>query len=324
MRSLILLSIFLALNISSFSQVEDLSKEAEKFKKFNIKEQIQWTHKYKGGQPNEEGRKNTISKFDKEGFLIEKTSFNRNGEISTIFKYEYDKEGRKILSENQDIGSGASYKQTITYDKNNQKIQEKIESKTSAGSNKYYLKYIYEKNELVEIKKINLISSSVEMTWKYSYKKNTTTIEEYLQGKALTKTTIKKYNSNDQIIEQLVDDTKNNVKIKTEFEYDSNGNNISQIEYRNNVKTKNQELQYDNNNNLVAILNKEPDGSSYVNNKYKYNSQQELEEELWYEGNPDNYSKKTLTYDEDGILREINYYYALYRYQLLYRFTYNK
>jgi len=318
----VLLAILSLLCLNLMAQSENNLKEVEKFQQARVKEQIQWTHKYKGGTPNPEGRKNTISKFNKKGYLIEKTTFSRSGEVSTIFKFEYDKKGRKILNETEDKGSKSYFKQEFFY-KNDLKVKEITENRTSAGRSVYAQEYSYnKKNQLSEIIKTNFLTRRIEFKWKYAYKKNKTIIEELKNGNQLTKKTNRNYNDKNLLTEQIVEDLKNNVTIKTLYNYDSKGNNIVTTEYRNDNQTKLQELKYDSYNNLIEIINKEPDGSSYTNNKYKYNTRQELEEELWHERN-DDYSKKSLKYDEKGLLIEVNYYYALYKYQLLYKFTYD-
>lgn len=319
MRTFLFVFILTIFSSNILAQSDDLSSEAEKFKSNNIKEQIQWTHKYVKGEPEADGRKNSVSYYDKDGFLIKKENYDRAGNISSTFEYKYDKKGRKIVSINNDLNSKSFYKQETTYS-GNKKVIEKTESKSEGGINKTITSFSYKNDNLEEIIKKNMITNQVQARWTYAYEENKIIVTEYL-GNSITNLTTKFLNSNKHIEKEIVEDKKNKVNIVTNYQYDQAGNNTQITEYRNDVLTKNQELKYDNHNNLVEIINKQPDGSEIISNKYVYGNNKQLEEELWHERN-DNYSKKTLKYNEKDLLIETYYYYALYKYQLLYKFTY--
>ena len=60
----------------------------------------------------------------------------------------------------------------------------------------------------------------------------------------------------------------------------------------------------------------------FINNSYAYDQKGNLIEEKWFDGKPDDYSKKSYNYDEQDNLKEVDSYYSLYRYKVLYKYTY--
>ena len=85
-----------------------------------------------------------------------------------------------------------------------------------------------------------------------------------------------------------------------------------------------QKLTYNYNTNgyLDRIDKEDADGKSFINNSYSYDQKGNLIEEKWYDGIPDDYSKKLYNYDEKDNLKEVDSYYSLYKYKVLYKYTY--
>ena len=65
-----------------------------------------------------------------------------------------------------------------------------------------------------------------------------------------------------------------------------------------------------------------PDGSKTLNKAYKYDDKGNVIEEKWFDGVPDDLSRKNFKYNEKLNPSEVESYYSDYKYKVLYKYTY--
>ncbi len=294
-------------------------------KQNNIKSLTQWNHKYSDGKPEKDGYKNAYKEFDQHG-NITKELYYRRGDINQRLSYKYDQNQNKTEYINYSASKDElSYKQTIDYDDEGKKMYEERFN----GSEHFVIDYKYNKNdELVEIIKKKKITSGASVNYELDERRvftregNTTTIEVLDDSGTLLSKIINKYNDKGNLIEFN--------------EYEPNGERIKQISYKFNEKNlKTQEIKhqkgnfiykkdfhYDKDGNLVEIQKEEPKDKMHISNIYEYNQENTLSKEMWFDSMAEKYSHKKFTYNSSGILEEVEVFYALYNYKVMYKFKY--
>jgi hypothetical protein len=291
----------------------------------DIKAITQWNHKFKDGKPKKDGYKNAYKEFDKKGNVI-KEIYYRRGDINQKLSYKYDNNQNKTEYVNYSARKDeVSFKQTIDYNDKGLKVLEKRFN----GTDHFNINYKYNNNdELTEIIKKKRIKSGASVDFVLNEKRvfsrdgNVTTIKVLDPDGKLISKIINKYNEDGNLIEFN--------------EYEPNGERLKQISYKFNDKNQKIEeikhqkgnfiykknFHYDNRGNLVEIQKEQPRDNIFISKTFTYNSKNQLVKEMWYDTMAEKYSHKKFSYDSEGILDEVEVYYALYQYKVLYKFNY--
>lgn len=322
MRTLAIIFISLLYSSSQlFAQLPD-AKLKKMVVNHDIEALTQFNHKFKEGKPEEDGYKNIYKEFDKDGNVTKEMHY-RQGEVSQRMTYKYDKKGNMTEFVNYSVRKDElKYRQTIAYNEDNNKV---LENRYN-GSEHFQIYYDYHENgKLAKIRKMKLIPA----------------LNKYeLQDKRVfthdqNVTTIKVMDPDDQVVKKIVnkyDDRGNLIEFN---EYEPNGDRIKQISYafnEDNMITKEEKYQkgnfiysksydYDKEGNLVEVQKEQPEDKYVISKVYEYNKKN-LAKEMWFDDMAEQYSHKKFVYNDDGILKEVEVYYALYQYRILYRFDY--
>lgn len=315
MKRLLILSCF----ISLFSLISAQTPGQEKWKmdiiKNGVKSQTQWNHRYKKDKPEKDGYINVKTTYDKNGNIIEELYF-KHGEVHQRMTYSYDENDRKVEYTNIK-GDKTLYQQNFIYDSNGNKIKEI----RFDGSQLNILRYEYKDGKLLEIKKYDG-SGKLNQRRKFSYDGQETTVNIYDEASNYEGKVVNTYDANGNLIETVSYSPEGMLSDKTTYKYNNDNQLTQKTRFQGEEFVYKENYIYDTSGNLEQVI-KEENSSEYINNKYEYDNQGKLLEEQWYDNHPEDYSKKTYFYKENGLLDRVEVFYAVYNYRLQYRFKYD-
>ena len=322
MRTTFFFVIFIIYSASQiFGQLPDESLK-EMVVEHNIKSLTQFNHKYENGEPKEEGYKNIHKEFNKHGNLIKELHY-RSGEVSQRLTYKYNENQQKIEYKNYSVRKEElSYRQNIEYNDSGQKV---LEHRYNGSE---YLKLIhkYDKNGKQNkiLKKRRISGNNYELIEKrlFSHKGNTTTIKVVDAGGELVKKFINKYDDHGHLIKSS-EFAPDGEKIKTiTTKYNEDGKKTEEEKYQKGNFIYKKDYKYDKDGNLVEVQKEQPEEEFVISKVYEY-QQENLSKEMWLEDMADKYSQKKFIFDDEGMLRKVEVFYALYQYRIMYTFEYN-
>lgn len=321
MKNITLLLVSLLFTIPLTAQQSDDEQWKEYYADKGIKSQTQWNHKYNGDKVREEGYKNLSKIFDENGNIIEEIYY-RQGSVYQKMSYKYNKEGKKIQSLNWKLDDGKKkilFKQDIEYEDG-----KKIREVRYNGSNLTVFNYTYDKdkdNKLGKITKYN-DRGKVEQNREFSYEGNKTIVKISGPNGQIEGYIENFYNSENKLTKTVDYDENHNEINRLSYKYDEQGREIEKAKYIKGDFAYKENYRYGEDGLLKEVLHEEPEDNEYKNNMYEYDQQGNLLEEQWYDNHPEKYSKKTYHYNDDGILKKVDVYYALYNYKIQYQYTY--
>jgi len=314
---LILISLLL-ISFASHAQFDYLKAEKERVVKHKIKTITQTNYKYTKGKLSTEGILNSKKTFDKKGNIKEELLY-KNNTVGTKILYTYDNKNRLIKFENHKGGKILRQLQEYIYNEKGFKVSEKgfngnlghyrTEYKYNPdGTN--YLTVKYNQNDFPEEK------------WEYEHANEDVNIDVYKRGNFSEKI-MRNFNSKKLLSEEIKYGKENQEKIKRTFKYNTNDQLIELIETRLGKFVKKEEYVYKNGLLAEVFLTKK--GKDRVLDKsYIYDSNKNLIEEKWYDGQPGKYSSKKYKFDASNNLIQVETHYALYNYKVQNRFQYEK
>jgi hypothetical protein len=290
-----------------------------------IKSLTQLNHKFKDDKPEKEGYKNSYKEFDENGNVI-KEIYYRRGDINQKLSYKYDHNQNKTEYVNYSARNDeVSFRQTINYDNENKKVLEKRFN----GSEHFNIKYQYNKqDQLTEIVKKKQIKSGASVSYElderrvFSRDGNVTTIRVLDPGEQLITKIVNKYDDDGNLIEFNEYQPTGELIKKISYEFNDENQKIVEIKHQKGNFIYKKNFHYNKDGNLVEIQQEQPEGNVYISKIFHYNDKNQLVKEMWYDTMAEKYSHKIFTYDKKGILEEVEVFYALYNYKVLYRFDY--
>ena len=287
----------------------------------NIKSLTQFNHKYEDGKPKEEGYKNFYKEFNKHGNLIKEFHY-RDGEVSQKMLYKYNEDQKKIEYKNYNVRNNElSYKQNITY---NDKGKKKTEKRFN-GSEHIKLTYKYDENGNVSqiLNKKKTRTNQYELREKriFKHKGNTRIIKVMDPQGNLLKKIVNEYDDEDRLIKEAEYSPDGERVKKLVTEYNKNGQKTLEEKYQKGNFIYKKQFDYDDNGNIVEVQKEQPEEEFVISKVYEY-SKETLSKEMWLEDMADKYSHKKFIFDDNDILREVEVFYALYQYHILYTYDY--
>lgn len=322
MKQLFLTPALLFISTLIFCQGQSDEKERLRIANSKVLKSIQWTHKYTKGTLNPKGYITTESKFDERGNVIEVLNYKANGNISSKLQYKYDKKNNKIeylkFEKKEKPELELTYKQGFSYDeKGNKKLENGFD-----GLAPYKIIYNYlSDGKIKDITKYGSDNSIIEK-WESTYNSNVQTINVLKLGKNLDYVLIRKTDSKGNIIEETRNDSKGKEVKRTTTEFDANNYIIANAEYYSGKLSKKFKYKYSPQNQLIEIIQVNPDNSESLNRAYKYDTKGILLEEKWFDGIPNEFSSKNFKYNDKYNPAEVESYYSDYKYKVLYKYTY--
>lgn len=321
MKTYLAILALLTFMLSGFSQSKPIfpTDSKEKMKSNHVKIQVQW--KYRPGAT--EGRKILSKSFDKEGNVLEELNFKPDGSKSSRLTYKYDEKGNKIYYQLYDFNlepdKKVRYLQNIKYNEHGDRISETGYD----GVSNFRIEYKYvSPAKLKEIIKYDDQDNITERR-KYEYSKNIMTISTINRYGNITEIIREEYDGNNNIIKKEKLKPDHTVTSLYLYKYDEHKRLKTEEEYFSGKFSYMLNYGYSTDGNLISIDKEDSEGGKFRNNSFSYNQNGNIIEESWFDGVPDDYSKKVYGYDEKDNVKEVDSYYSLYKYKVLYKYTYD-
>jgi hypothetical protein len=319
MRTLLLLLILVFGVLSAFSQnVEIMDKE--RISKNKIKTQTLFEYDYINGKPEIKGVKSRIDSVDMKGQRLSQVNYRENGTILNLMTFKYDYKGNKTefskfsLDENK---MKLNYKQSVKFDSKGNKTLETGYNGLDSFKN------VYNYNKTGKLAEVNFfIKKKLDEKRVFSNENNNANLK-ILDGYGALKFTQKNvYSSSGKILEEVRFETDNTESQKIVYAYNSSDNITSETKYIKGKLFSKISYVYNNNNLLSEIYMESTDGVKYLTNKYLYNEKGWLIEDQSRDEKNKDFSKNSYTYDDNGICKTIDSFFAKYNQQVLSVFIY--
>jgi hypothetical protein len=193
-----------------------------------------------------------VEKFDTDGKLTEKSQLSPTGDVKSVTKYTYDKDGNMLNSKTYDSKDNLIFKTELTYNDKGQAIEVlftniemgsvvktvKTYNKKGflSGTKRYYddnefeseHRYIYNDSNRIVAERIYETENakSFDEEWKYKYDNKRQKVEEALYDPAgnLLSSTTYQYNEQGNVNSKTVKSDVLNSTVSFEYVYDKIGN----------------------------------------------------------------------------------------------------
>ena len=256
-----------------------------------------------------ENETTTVATTKSEPYLryMQATSYDSEGNVTSIKKEEYDTDGNIINTIFYDANGTAYRSEEYQYDNNDNLIMsarydenKNLTSKTEYDSNGNQLSAIsYDEN------------GDIEQHTENTYDENGNRIKyvSYFSDGSIQSQSY--YNTNGNVIESISYDEDRSITSQRTCEYESDGSiHISELtkDYDNNSLYVENEYFYDSNWNILKEVNYNASGEVYNQTEYEYVGEK-LMTELSTQYSNDKY-KTEYEYYEDGTLKSQTYYSA--------------
>lgn len=315
MKQLITYLIISACFVSySYAQTLEL-KDREMFSKHNVKVRTKWDYNFKGDIPSLEGKMTAKSYYDREGRVLEAYSFNLKGDTVTFDKYEYDKNGNRVLYQRKSLHG--EYKKESEYNTINNLIEE--EGFDGGATFQTIFKYD-DQNRVLNI--TYLTADEIDEKRVYKYNGNKASVEILKLGKHLTSKMELLFNDKEQVLEEKFLSLDGKVLEKKTFEYNSNGDIVKEEKHKNGALFYRIVYEYDSKGNLLNISEESTSKKKFVKKKFGYDNLGRITEYYWKRRPDDDYNIKNFKYKDDGVCSEEHTYYPRTNYKLLTRYEY--
>lgn len=315
----ILLFMFAWLNPAK-AQYDSDAKERERMAAAKVKTKTQWTYDYVDGKPSNKGYKSAVSKYNVKGSITEIANYNEEGKIISIVLYQYDNRNNRVKYEQyQGNRDKLQYSQKIVYDAKGNKTKEYGYDGVTMYSNTYQynasgklseIAYTVD-NALIEKRKLSSIG-------------NKTDIQIFDPSNKLTYRQENTYNDQGLLITEIKTGGQGNVVHTLDLQYNTVGDLMEEVKKRADEKLDYQKsYYYDSENRPVKEETINLDGTKFVSHEYQYNHQGDLVVETWKKTDTaKEYSSRKITYNSKGLYMEEECYFATFRFNSLYKYTY--
>ncbi|MFC2086926.1 hypothetical protein ACFLSA_02030 [Bacteroidota bacterium] len=307
--------IFLCMSL--FSQGLNPERTKQTMHDNRVKTQV----KFKYRPDSDKGTKVSMLQFDENGNVIEEINYKPDGSIMSKYKYKYNANGFKTeyLKFNIEASKEVlNYSQHFKYDYNNNKIEEKV---SNDGESYFTFKYKYDLQGKLKTKSQYTSSGAFMGKEEYAYSNGTVTILSYDGANNQTGKAIEKYENN-LLVETIKYGANGSAGMKNTYKYNQEGMLLEEKKYNQGRFIEKLNYRYNPNGFVEQIAKEDADGQKFINNSYFYDNRFNLIEEKWFDGVPDDYSKKSYSYDKTNKVTQMDSYYSLYRYNVLYKYTY--
>ncbi len=308
---LILTTILLTM---SFSQTLE-ENERKLLVEHKVKTRSNTDYSFTNGKFSKTGRLTSVTTYDTKANVLETKTYNMKGEVSTIEKYEYDNSGNRTLYERQSLSG--EYKKESEYDTENKLIEEY--GYDGSATFRTQLKYD-NKSRVLEIN--YFIADEIDEKRVYNYNGNAATVEILKQGKHLTSKVDLVYNESGEVLSEVLKSLDNKILESKSFEYNSNGNIVKEVKYKNGEFFYEISYAYDANQNLLSISEKTRSEAKFQKKLYTYDDQNRITEYKWRRNSENDFNIKAYKYGDVGVCNEVHTYYPRTKYTILTKYEY--
>lgn len=292
-------------------------KEKELFKKYGVSERIKYDYKYTDGKIASKGLKASVYKYNKQGLVLEITSYNADGDVSRLEKFGYDNYGNRTMYERK--GMRGDYKKDTEYE--GDRI---VQESGNDGSSAFKTVYKYNSNnrvEEIEYYTDNLFE--VEEKRVYTYNGSKATVKVLHKGTTLKSTVKLVYNAQNQIVEETVLSLEGVELEKRLIKYNTNGSLMQEEKYRGGKKAYTYYYVYNANGELTKLVEHVPSKEKFDKKLYSYDSEGRIIEYKWARKAGQEHNSKKYTYGSNGVCIEEHTLYPATNYQIKAKYTYS-
>lgn len=314
-RIFIILIVFITVNCLNAQSIFE-AHEKETVKNNQLRKKIQMDQKYVNGELSSEGYISSITKYDENGNVLEIINYRSNGNIISVINNKYDKNGNKLeYTRYKGNRETVTYRQRYVYDEKGQKIEEN----GFDGASNFKTTYAY--NDNGKLKSIHYYTgATLTDRREFIYEGTNLTVNVYDSEDKKQAYYKRIFDSKDQLIDDSKYDMEDNLLNRVTYTYDNNGNVIVETKFNSGNVCK--MINKYNDNFYLNEVTKEDSEESFVTNKYIYDENGNLVEELWKKFDSREYSRKTYTYDKEGKCTSIDCYFASYKFKVFYSLSY--
>ena len=322
MNMKILVTLFLVFTwfIPVTAQYDSDAAEKDRMTKAKVKTQTQWTHEYVDGKPSDKGYKSSVTKYNMKGNMTEVSSYNAQGKIILLVVYQYDNYENRVSFE-QYVGNREKlqYSQKILYDAKGNKTREYGYDGVTVYNNTFQ----YDGNGKLSEISYTADNALVEKR-QLKYSGNKTEILVYDQRNNLIFRQENTYNDKGLLLSEIRTGNKGNVVHTLDMQYNTVGDLTEELKKRADEQLDYQKLyEYDKDNRPVKEVTINADGVKFVSEENRYNNLGDLVFRAWKKNErTQESSTKSITYDSMRLYTEVESYFATYKLNSLYKYTY--
>jgi len=316
MKKYFLIALVLINTVVAIGQDNLEKKEKARMATNHIKKQTQWAYDYVDGKASATGYISCVTSYDKKGNATEIINYKADGKITSILNYTYDSAGNKTsYTRFQGNRERLTYSQKIQYDSKGNKLNES----GFDGSSNYSNNFIYINGRLSEIRYTSDNLLSEKRSFKYSGSNTEIAIINANNSEIAKEVNL--YDSKKNLIEEARYANKD-ITQKKQYQYDPKGQVVEETKERYGNFSYKKKYSYDKDGNLLQIEDISSDGKSIISNNYKYDNKENILEERWRKENSTDDSFKKYVYNEKGLYTSMDCYFSSYKFNVLYKFTY--
>lgn len=292
-------------------------KEIELFKKYGVKERVKYDYKYTNGKMAKQGLKSNTNVYNRDGLVLNVTSYSGDGDVSRQEKFGYDQNGNRIMYERKSMRG--DYKKDTEYD------DEKVILETGHDGSAAF-KTVYKYNNANRVAEIEYYSDNlflIEEKRIYKYTGNKAVVQILAKGKTLKSTVNLVFNSSNQIIEETYLSLEGVELEKRMVTYNSNGNLSKEEKYRGGKRAYTTFYVYNAKGELVKLIEDTPSKGKFDKKLYTYDVQGRVIEYKWTRKPGQEFNVKTFKYGSNGVCSEEHTLYPATDYQILSKYEYS-
>jgi len=318
MRLAIITAILVLSKAIGFCQsVEIIDKD--RICKSKIRTSVLYEYDYKNGKPESKGTKARIDSFDTKGNKVEQVNFRASGMIHYIVTYKYDVAGNKTeyvkYSPND---KDLNFRQKIKFDSKGNKLMEF--GVNGVDSFKTVFNYNSKIGKLAEVN--YFLRNKLDEKRRFTYNGNTAELKVFDGNGNVKFVQNNTYSLSGKLIEEARVEPDNSISRRVVYTFDKNDNLTSETKYTAGKLAGKITRVYNEKGLLSEVYQENANSPKQLTNKYAYNDKGWLIEEQTKCEQTKDFSKNTYTYDENGVCKTIDSYYAEYKHQVLSVFIY--
>lgn len=305
--------ILLCFSLSAISQSIEIT-DKHLISKNRIKTKSLFEYEYINGKPDK-GIKTRIDSFDIKGNKTGQVNFRETGTVQFTITSKYDQAGNR--TQYAKFGHKYNFVQNTKYDSKSQKTLE-------TGYNGIdTFKTVYNYNKQGKLAEVNyFIKKNLDEKRTFSYGEGTSEIKVLNQNGQLKFFLKYQLTPTGKVKEESQVEPDNTISRNIIYTYDKNDNLSSETKYLSGKLIQKITYVYNQSNQLIETWEEPAEGMKFLSHKYTYNTLGQLVEEQWKTEANKEYSKSIFTYDENGVVKTMDSYFANFKKQLLSVFVY--
>lgn len=313
-RVVTLITSYLIFNSLMFGQALE-EREKKMASQNGIQTRTQWDYSYVKGVMDKQGKKTSISRYNKEGNKTEENTLNAKGLVTNTEVYQYDAKGNRTLYERS--GNSGKYKKESAYDAKNNLLSESGFN----GSENFKNSYTY--NAAGKLETITYtVGTRTEEKRVYSYTGNNTIIQIFAGGQAISSKLKMVSDSKGNILEETMLTVDEKETSKKKFKYNTTEQVIEEEKNQGGNFNYRLSYSYDAKGNLLSVSEETPALKKYVKKSFTYDAQGNLTQYQWRRGPEDQFNVKTYTYDSKGICLTEHTFYPNTKFEIMTKYEY--